>query len=86
MTQHILVLSNYLLSPIEGLVSFLKDWNAGYQRNKMVKATIKQLSALSDRELNDIGIGRGDIRSVAKGDETLKRTAAYPNDNLKGWV
>jgi|TARA_R100000081_G_scaffold90190_1_gene64757 hypothetical protein len=52
----------------------------------MVNATIKELSALSDKELNDIGIGRGDIRSVARGDRTLKRTATYPNENLNGWV
>ena len=86
MTQHIIAISNYLQSPIEGLLNWFKDWNAGYQRNKMVNATIKELSALSDKELNDIGIGRGDIRSVARGDKTLKRVATYPNENLNGWV
>ena len=86
MTQHIIAISNYLQSPIEGFLNWFRDWNAGYRRNKMVKETIKELSALSDKELNDIGIGRGDIRSVARGDKTLKRTATYPNDNLNGWV
>lgn len=32
-----------------------------------VRETRKQLSALSDRELNDIGLVRGDIERVARG-------------------
>lgn len=73
MTQHILVLSNYLRNPIEGLVNFLKNFNAGYQRNKKVRQTIRELSALSTAELTDIGIGRGDIYAIAHGDITHKR-------------
>ena len=85
MTQHILVLSNYLRNPIEGLVSLLKDWNAGYQRNKKVKQTIRELQSLSNAELNDIGIGRGDIYAIAHGDPDHKRSA-QTNVNLRGWV
>lgn len=32
-----------------------------------VRETRKQLSALSDRELSDIGLTRGDIERVARG-------------------
>ena len=32
---------------------------------KLAKRTIKELSALSDRELNDLGISRGEIRWLA---------------------
>ena len=70
---HILVLSNYLRNPIEGLLSFLKDRNAGYQRNKKVRQTIRELNSLTNAELNDIGIGRGDIYAIAHGDPTHKR-------------
>jgi uncharacterized protein YjiS (DUF1127 family) len=39
------------------------------------KQTIKELSALSDRELNDIGIARGEIHSIAFGQSDNLRTA-----------
>jgi hypothetical protein len=44
---------------------------------------VKELSRLTDYELNDIGIARGDIYSIAKGDTDMKRSV---NQNLKGWV
>ena len=53
------------------------------QRNA-INETIKQLSALSDRELNDMGLARGDIWAVAHGDESYKDRGA--NANLRGWV
>ena len=56
MTQHILVLSNYLRNPIEGLVSFLNEWNASYKKNRQIRKTIRELQALSNAELTDIGI------------------------------
>ena len=34
-------------------------------RSRKINSTIKELSQLSDKELNDIGISRGMIRSVA---------------------
>ncbi len=52
----------------------------------MRRQTIRELNRLTDAELNDIGLGRGDIYSVARGDETLKRSAVDTNTNLKGWV
>ena len=65
MTQHILLINNYLRSPIEGILQFLKNWNRGYQQRKSIRRTIKELNQLTDAELNDIGLGRGDIYSVA---------------------
>ena len=84
MTQHILVLSNYLLKPIEGLLDFLKSWNSYVKRQRAYKQTVKELSALTDYELNDIGIARGDIRSLARQDAEMKKTQI--NSNLAGWV
>ena len=85
MTQHILAINNYLRSPIEGNLQFLKNWNRGYQQRKAIRRTIKELNQLTDAELNDIGLGRGDIYSVAYGDPHHKKSAQV-NHNLKGWV
>ena len=85
MTQHILAINNYLRNPIEGFLQFLKNWNRGYQQRKAIKRTIRELHQLSDAELNDIGLGRGDIYSVAHGDPSQIKSA-HVNHNLKGWV
>ncbi|MXN64582.1 DUF1127 domain-containing protein [Stappia sp. GBMRC 2046] len=37
-----------------------------YRSWKTYQQTVNELSRLSNRELNDIGIGRGDIRFVAR--------------------
>lgn len=44
------------------------------KRNAEIRSTIKQLSALSDRELNDMGLARGDIYSVAHGTTDIRRS------------
>jgi len=41
----------------------------------MIRATEKELSKLSDNELSDIGLSRGEIYHVARS-----------NENLRGWV
>jgi len=48
---------------------------------RQYRQSLNELSKLTDRELNDIGIGRGDIYRVAKGDNPYQ-----VNANLKGWV
>lgn len=86
MTHLTLTLNNYLLSPIEGLLDSLKELRKSWELYKAVRQTEKELRALSDRELNDIGIARGDIYSIARGDTTMSRVDAEENSNLKGWV
>ena len=49
------------------------------------RQAVKELNQLSDYELRDIGISRGDILSVVRGDKDMAR-AANVNDNLKGFV
>jgi len=71
---------------LTGLASWFKKINAKLQHQSRVKQTIRELSRLSDRELNDMGIGRGDIYNIANGDPTLKRSDVEANINLKGWV
>jgi uncharacterized protein YjiS (DUF1127 family) len=73
MTQHILTINNYLQSPIEGLLSWVKSVRKSYVWAKEVRQTVKELNTLSDKELRDIGISRGDIYAVATGDPSLKR-------------
>lgn len=68
---------------LTGLASWFKKIKAKLAYRAQVRQTIKDLSRLTDYELNDIGIARGDIRNIAYGDSTLKRSV---NDNLKGWV
>ena len=66
---------------------WLKELNEKRIERARIKQTTKQLTALSDRELWDIGISRGDIYNVARGDDTLERVRrANINDNLQGWV
>lgn len=76
MTQHILTIHNYLQSPINSLIDYLKDLNKSYRKAKAIRQTVYELNILSDKELSDIGITRGDIYSVAHD----------INSNLKGWV
>lgn len=73
MTQHILTINNYLQSPIEDLLSWVKSVRKSYVWAKEVRQTVKELNNLSDKELRDIGISRGDIYAVATGDPSLKR-------------
>ena len=57
-----------------------------YQHRKQVKTTIRELSALSNRELNDMGISRGDIHGIASGTFHREYPNTKANRNLKGWV
>ena len=66
---------------LKDLAKWLKELNAKRIERARVNSTIKQLSKLSDRELYDIGISRGDIYGVARGDETLERVRKQ-----NGWV
>lgn len=70
---------------LHSLAEWFKKIARELEHARRVRSTIKQLSALSDRELNDIGISRGDIWAIANEDPSYKRFADT-NKNLKGWV
>lgn len=72
MTQHILTLNNYLLNPINGFFNLIKDFRKALNDRERINATVKELRKLSDRELNDIGINRGDIYSIARMDVDMR--------------
>jgi len=75
MTQAVLVAHSYLTKTAELLIEFFKSLKQARKLNKLQRQTYNELMALSDKDLNDIGIHRGDIRYIA-----------YQNQNLKGWV
>ena len=68
--------------------SFLTKLINDYQEAKAIRQTENELRKLTDKELNDIGIARGDIYSVARQDADLKRADVNApfNPNLKGFV
>jgi uncharacterized protein YjiS (DUF1127 family) len=53
------------------------DLRTKYQQHREAVQAIKELRALTDRELNDIGLTRGEIHDVVHNNV---------NRNLKGWV
>ena len=46
--------------------SFISRMNTARQEYVDYETTLRQLERLSDRELSDIGLGRADIRDVAR--------------------
>ncbi|GHE93053.1 hypothetical protein GCM10016455_11510 [Aliiroseovarius zhejiangensis] len=42
------------------------DWKDKMAQRAQYRETVRELSALSDRELNDLGLGRASIRTVAR--------------------
>lgn len=69
---HILTIHNYSTRAIE----FLFEVYNSYLFSKKVKQDVAELSRLSDKELNDIGMTRGEIYSVVL--QGIKRD--------QGWV
>ena len=68
------------------VAAWVKSLFAKYKQHRKAQYTIRQLSALTDRELWDMGITRGDIYSVAHGDPSFRRAGSKTNPNLEGWV
>ena len=87
MTQAIIAVHGITSGAITSIVEYFKELRAEMRLNSKIRQTVKELNQLTDRELNDIGIARGDIYMVARGDETHRRSMkAELNANLKGWV
>ena len=60
---------------------------AKIQRRRNVNKTINELNALSNSELNDIGINRGMIRSIAESSyPTVEMKNENTNLNIRDWV
>ena len=85
MAHYVLTASSWLQDAIEGFSDLRRSMKLRAERKASYKQTYKELSKLNDYELNDIGICRGDIHSIASGDTSMKR-GVEANKNLRGWV
>jgi uncharacterized protein YjiS (DUF1127 family) len=83
-----LVANTFEIVGLQSIANWFKNLGAELQRRRNIKHTIKQLSALSTRELNDIGLSRCDIWHVAHTSypRALRGEAVQANRNLRGWV
>ncbi len=86
MTQYVLTASSWISDAYWGLVDLVGQWRRNRARKAMIAITRKELSQLTDHELKDLGIGRSDIESIARGTFRDKRMTATTNKNLRGWV
>jgi uncharacterized protein YjiS (DUF1127 family) len=77
---------------INKLIATLTNIRNTMDYNKKVRQTIRELSALSNYELNDIGISRSEIYHIAH--TSYKKSAKVKaddvrvstNENLRGFV
>ncbi len=65
MTQLILLQASFLQKAISSLLDLFKDANTSRKELSDARKTIRELNKLSDADLLDIGICRGDIWNVA---------------------
>ena len=85
MAQYVIEASSWIQDAIEGFRDLRRSMKLRAERKASYKRTLKELSRLTDFELNDIGICRGDIRNIARGDRTIVRGIEV-NENLRGSV
>ena len=57
-----------------GLGAAAKSLDAWLERRRVAAAALRDLGAMSERELRDIGLGRGDVHRVAWGASDRYRT------------
>jgi len=76
---------------INKLKAFIANARADMAYRAKVRETINELQALTNVELWDIGISRGEIYSIAHGHPKPKKVTAEDfkaevNENIKGWA
>ena len=85
MTHYVLTASSWLQDAIDGFNDLVKTHAIRKAKRAEYKQTVRELSKLTNFELNDIGICRGDIQNIARGDRTIVRGIEV-NENLRGSV
>jgi len=65
MTQYVLEITKWLEFSL--ITDFIKRVSDNISHAREVRKTYNELNSLTNRELNDIGISRGEIRSIAEG-------------------
>ena len=76
---------------IKHIQAFIKNTRNTLAHRKEVRNTFTVLSNLSNHELNDIGISRGEIYDIAHSSHTKPakikvEDAVQVNENLRGFV
>jgi len=81
---------------LNSIITSLINFNKNREYRAAVRTTIHELSKLSNHELNDIGIARGDIYHIAHSSykkpqqltlsDISEITSIETNVNLKGFV
>ena len=84
MTQLVLTAASWL--NFSAVINRLRDIKRSYDQARAISNTIKELSKLSDAELRDIGLSRGDIYSIAHEGYFDNHGNLEINRNLRGWV
>ena len=84
MTQAILTAHSYSTRAVELIIEAVKSFYNYRIERKAIRETEKALSQLSDYDLADIGISRGEIYEIARAKATIEHVKA--NSNLQGWV
>ena len=83
-----LVGNTFEIVGLHGIANFFKRLGAELKRRRRIRQTIIELSKLTNHELNDIGIARGDIWHIAN--QSYPKAAMGElveiNRNLRGWV
>ena len=78
---------------INRLLEYYKNYKEWSQYRTQVRETIRELTKLTNHELNDIGISRGEIHSIAHA--CYKKPTSISNNenvgvdvnvNIRGWV
>jgi uncharacterized protein YjiS (DUF1127 family) len=87
-TMTTLVANTFEIVGLNSIANIFKNLGAELKRRKNIKETYKALSNLTTRELDDIGISRGEIWHVAHSSypKALRGEAVAANRNLRGWV
>lgn len=65
------------------MLNIIKKIHLSIERYGQYKKTLRELESLSDKELNDIGLNRGMIKSIAM---EIYYDDLQANSNLRGWV
>ncbi len=71
-----------ILDGVEALRGYFKTAAAKLTAYVSYRRTYNVLAAMTDRELDDIGIGRSDIEAVARGFDPRAQRMAVPSDAL----
>ena len=88
-------LPSYKITAVLAVFTKIKALYAALNKFMVMRAlrrqSYRELSSLSNRELRDIGLCRGDIMAVVNdqfwGDSIREReTTSEVNRNLKGWI